>query len=382
MSVRSVICAISGGVDSAVAAILLKRQGYAVTGVFMKNWDGVDERGVCTSDHDREDAMYVCDRLNIPFHEANFVKDYWNEVFTELISGYQNGFTPNPDILCNKHVKFGAFQRYVTEHFSASWIATGHYAVNSYGSFMESVHSGKAKLLKAADQSKDQTLFLSQISQSALQRTMFPVGKLLKKQVKQIAKSQGLERIVKKKESTGICFIGKRNFHDFIAEYIEPKQGVFIDAESGATVGTHDGAHFWTIGQRVMLKGFAKALFVSQINPQTQEVFVVQGTDHPALYMDTLVTDLPHWIGDEPERLRDNDVLACDFRFQHIHPTLPCSVHKLKDGRLVINLSKPLRSIAAGQYAVLYSGEECLGSARICRTGPTVFELSQRRVVC
>ena len=374
---RNVICAISGGVDSAVSAFLLKRQGYSVTGVFMKNWDGIDEHGVCSSDYDEDDAKFVCNHLNIPFQKANFVRDYWNEVFTELLSGYQNGCTPNPDILCNKHVKFGAFYRYVSTYFKESFMATGHYAINSYGCFLENIHSGKAKLMKAVDQSKDQTLFLSQISQKALQKTMFPVGNLFKKEVKQIALSQGLDRIVKKKESTGICFIGKRNFHKFIEEYIEPKNGKFINAETGHVIGQHNGSHYWTIGQRVMLKGFAKAFFVSQIVPQTNEIFVVQGTDHPALFIQTVVTEKPHWISDEPLNLLQERLLDCEFRFQHIHPTIQCSVHKLRDGKLTVNLANPLRAIAPGQYAVFYNKEECLGSAKIVQTGPSLYEHQQ-----
>ncbi|KAL5014729.1 hypothetical protein ScPMuIL_008999 [Solemya velum] len=231
--VKKVVCGMSGGVDSSVAALLLKEKGYEVVGLFMKNWDIANEQGKCMVDDDRKDAEFVCKRIGIPFHEVNFVKEYWNEVFSSFVTDYESGLTPNPDILCNKFIKFSKFLTYAVDNLGADAIATGHYARTS-GSPTEGI-----KLLKAVDSVKDQTFFLSQISQAALQKTIFPLGELTKDVVKHVACTAGLERIATKKESMGICFVGSRNFHQFIAEGVQHQIREY-DIQSGSTTSNQE----------------------------------------------------------------------------------------------------------------------------------------------
>ncbi|XP_058596972.1 mitochondrial tRNA-specific 2-thiouridylase 1 isoform X3 [Neofelis nebulosa] len=255
---RHVVCALSGGVDSAVAALLLRRRGYQVTGVFMKNWDSLDEHGVCTADRDCEDAYRVCQILDIPFHQVSYVKEYWNDVFSDFLSEYEKGRTPNPDIVCNKHIKFSCFFHYAVDNLGADAVATGHYARTSLedeevfqqkhikrpeGLFRNRFEVRNAvKLLQAADSFKDQTFFLSQVSQDALRRTLFPLGGLTKHFVKKIAAENRLHHVLQKKESMGICFVGKRNFENFILQYLQPRPGKFISIEDNRVLGTHKGA--------------------------------------------------------------------------------------------------------------------------------------------
>ncbi|KAL8612053.1 hypothetical protein ACOMHN_052075 [Nucella lapillus] len=375
--ISRVVCGISGGVDSAVSALLLKKKGYEVVGLFMRNWDVADETGRCGADRDLEDAHLVCDTLNIPLHQVNFVKEYWHHVFSEMVMDYQKGITPNPDIMCNKHIKFDAFFHHARQHLNADIIATGHYARTSADYDLENVDPKKGvKLLKSADSVKDQTFFLSQISQSALQRTLFPVGELRKDLVKRIAIEAGLEKIAKRKESMGICFIGSRQFQRFMEEYVEPKPGNFIDVETGNIVGQHKGIHYWTLGQRANITGLKRAYFIAEKNVSTNDILVASGTDHPALFCQTLFTDTPHWIHRPPWSLMEDQMVDLDFRFQHKHPLVPCTATLSGSNRLIVSLSRPMRAITPGQYAVFYRGDQCLGSAGILRTGPSLFTLS------
>uniref|UniRef100_A0A8D1DCV8 Mitochondrial tRNA-specific 2-thiouridylase 1 n=1 Tax=Sus scrofa TaxID=9823 RepID=A0A8D1DCV8_PIG len=254
---RHVVCALSGGVDSAVAALLLRRRGYQVTGVFMKNWDLLDERGVCAADKDCEDAYRVCQILDLPFRQVSYVKEYWHDVFSDFLNEYEKGRTPNPDIICNKHIKFSCFFNYAVDNLGADAVATGHYARTSQedeevfrqkhirrpeGLFRNRFEVRSAvKLLQAADSFKDQTFFLSQVSQDALRRTLFPLGGLTKAFVKKIAAENRLHHVLQKKESMGICFVGKRNFEDFILQYLQPRPGKFISIEDNKVLGTHKG---------------------------------------------------------------------------------------------------------------------------------------------
>ncbi|XP_068787051.1 mitochondrial tRNA-specific 2-thiouridylase 1 isoform X3 [Struthio camelus] len=350
---RHVACAVSGGVDSAVAALLLRRRGYQVTGVFMKNWDPLDEQGACCIDKDCEDAYRVCQKLDIPFHQVSYVKEYWNEVFSDLLKEYELGRTPNPDIVCNKHIKFNYFLHYALDNLAV-------------------------KLLQGADLFKDQTFFLSQISQAALRKTIFPLGDLTKSFVKKIAAEHGLHHVLKKKESTGICFIGERNFEKFLLEYLEPQPGNFVSIEDKKVMGTHKGWFLYTIGQRARLAGLKDAWFVVDKDVSTGDIFVAPSTDHPALYRDLLRTNRVHWIAEEPpaELIRDK-MMECHFRCRHQMALVPCVLTLNQDGSVWVTLVKPERALTPGQFAVFYKGDECLGSGKILRLGPSVYTLKQ-----
>ncbi|XP_067860986.1 mitochondrial tRNA-specific 2-thiouridylase 1 isoform X3 [Heptranchias perlo] len=328
-ALRHVVCALSGGVDSAVAALLLRRRGYQVTGVFMKNWDLLDEHGACTGDEDCEDAYRVCKMLDIPFHQVSYVKEYWHEVFSNLITEYEMGRTPNPDIMCNKNIKFKYLLQFAVEMLGADAMATGHYARTSQDddevfqrksirSTEEFFPKDAVKLLQAADPRKDQTFFLSQISQHALRRTIFPLGELRKNVVKEMAAEAGFHHILKRKESMGICFIGERNFENFILE--------------------------------------------------------APGTSHPALYRNSLQTDPVHWIAQDPplELLRDR-AMQCSFRFQHQMPLVHCQVTLNPDNTVWVALANPVRAPTPGQFAVLYKDNVCLGSGKIMELGPSMY---------
>jgi len=396
---RRVVVGMSGGVDSTVSALLLKNKGYEVVGVFMKNWDGVDETGVCTADQDQEAAADTAKQLGIKFTTVNLVKQYWNEVFNELVEDYSRGLTPNPDILCNSRVKFTHFYEHAINVIGCDAIATGHYARNSYGPDLELRHSNqRAQLLKSIDRVKDQTFFLSQIPQNALQRTMFPVGDLTKDVVKKIAAQAGFPQIASKKESMGICFVGKksapgkRGFQEFIAEYVADKFGEFVDIDTGERVGTHKGIHQWTLGQRTRVKKNDQSYFVVSKNPENQEIVVAGGIDHPALFCDNFYTDSPHWIAGAPGGIRSGRNVDCEFRFQNMQPLSQCNIQCSMtsspsgnweeistEGGLVVCVAEPMRAVSPGQFSVFYQADVCLGSARITRPGPSLYSLHTGR---
>lgn len=394
--IRHVVCAMSGGVDSSVAALLLKRRGYSVTGVFMKNWDSLDESGVCSTEKDCEDAYRVCQILDIPFHQVSYVKEYWHEVFSNLLKEYEKGRTPNPDILCNKHIKFNHFYKYAINTLGADAMATGHYARTSLEDeeVFQQPHTPQrttlfrnrfeirnpVRLHKAADLLKDQTFFLSQISQDALRQSVFPLAGLTKDFVKKIAAEAGFHHVLKRKESMGICFIGERNFENFILEYLEPKPGNFVSIEDGSVVGTHKGWFTLTLGQRARIGGQREALFVVDKDITTGDVFVAPATNHPALFRDTVRTDRFHWITvDPPPELTRTQMMECHFRFIHQMPLIPCTVTLNMNGSVWISLSRPVRALTSGQFAVLYKGDECLGSGKIVQLGPSEHTLQQGR---
>ncbi|KOC65560.1 Mitochondrial tRNA-specific 2-thiouridylase 1 [Habropoda laboriosa] len=375
---KKVIVGISGGVDSAVAALILKNKGFNVTGVFMKNWDIRDETGICQSEGDYEDAQQVCKQLKIPLVEANFVKEYWTDVFSYLTEEYENGTTPNPDILCNKYIKFDQFFKFARTELQGDAIATGHYVQTSFGPCLEHFKPNtNVKLLQGKDKNKDQTFFLSQVQQEALRYSMFPVGEYLKGDVKTIAQQANLDIILKKKESMGICFIGKRRFKDFISEYLPDKPGNLIDLDTGKIIGKHRGFHHWTVGQKLNLPNFPLAYYIYKKDIETNNIIVVGGTDHPALYSDFVVTNTPHWISSEPSEFSSFKLFDCDFRYQHRDTLIPCTIHQNSKNQLLIHVNQPLRAITEGQFAVLYKGEECLGSAVITFCGPSYFSLKE-----
>ncbi|XP_070290838.1 mitochondrial tRNA-specific 2-thiouridylase 1 isoform X2 [Salvelinus sp. IW2-2015] len=314
-----------------------------------------------------------------------------------LLKEYEKGRTPNPDILCNKHIKFNHFYNYAINGLGADAMATGHYARTSQEDedvFQQSHVSpppqhvfrdrfeirNPVRLYQGADRFKDQTFFLSQMSQDALRRTVFPLSGLTKDYVKKIAAEAGFQHVLKRKESMGICFIGERKFEDFILEYLEPKPGNFVSIEDGKIMGEHKGWFTLTLGQRARIGGQRDAWFVVDKDITTGEVFVGPTTNHPALFRDTVRTDRFHWITeDPPTELIQTKMMECHFRFIHQMPLTPCTVTLNMDGSVWIMLSQPIRALTPGQFAVLYKGDECLGSGKIVRLGPTEHTLQQGR---
>ncbi|XP_037071397.1 LOW QUALITY PROTEIN: mitochondrial tRNA-specific 2-thiouridylase 1-like [Pollicipes pollicipes] len=382
--IRRVVCAMSGGVDSSVAALLLKRRGYEVLGFFMRNWDVRDEQGVCRADQDAEDAAWVCHQLQIPFQEVNFVKEYWNEVFSEMIRDYETGFTPNPDILCNRHIKFTALYEHARHAVGADALATGHYARTSAGEDLTEAKERSVRLLRAVDRHKDQTFFLSQVPQKALRRTMFPLGEFTKDVVKKVARSAGLQRIAAKKESMGICFIGKRDFGEFIAQYVDPRPGNFVDLETREVVGRHNGIHQWTIGQRCNIAGLRDAYFVVEKLADSGDILVAPGPRPPGTVLvdragrpaalDPQSARRPLQPGHArlPVQVPAHRVAGAMHRHQsRAQPLAPRAQRRPPD----VSLVQPLRALTPGQFGVFYRGDECLGSARITRPGPSQYAL-------
>lgn len=293
--------------------------------------------------------------------------------FSNFIKDYQEGLTPNPDILCNRQIKFNLFFKHAIDNLKFDAIATGHYAQTSFGSFLEHYEDSKeVRLMQSRDTFKDQTFFLSQVPQSSLRRCMFPIGSMNKYEVKEIADKINLHKIARKKESIGICFIGDRTFQTFISDYINEKPGNFVDIDSGKVVGTHRGIHNWTLGQRCNISGVSKAFFVYRKDPETSTVYVASGTDHKFLWTDIFYTKEPFWLGKSP--MESQNILSCQFRFQHTHPLSDCILYKsnVSGDKLMIRLDEPQRSITPGQYAVFYKDNECLGSSRIYDSGPSI----------
>jgi len=394
--VRKVVVGMSGGVDSTVSAILLKKRGFEVVGAFMRNWDGIDETGVCTADKDCEEAERVAKNLGIQFQTVNLVKEYWNEVFEDMLEDYKQGLTPNPDVLCNSRVKFSHFYNHAMNNIGCDAIATGHYARNSYGQDLEFASSSQpAQLLKSVDRTKDQTFFLSQMPQEALRKTMFPVGELPKDVVKKIAYQSGFPEIANKKESMGICFVGKksapgkRGFQEFISEYVPENPGNFVNIDTGEVLGIHAGLHHWTLGQKTKLKIDGKKYVVVEKDLKSNEIKVADDTKHPSLYTENFFTSTPHWIAGAPDQLRSpssDRSMEAEFRFQNMSPLTQCVMsfnmsstsnwEYLDQSSLVVSTAEPMRAVTPGQFAAFYLGDQCLGSARIVRPGPSLYVLN------
>jgi len=357
-SIRTVV-GMSGGVDSSVAALLLREGGEPLAGLFMQNWAD-DGSGDCRADEDRRDAVAVCGRLGIPIHFRDFSREYWDGVFAHFHAEYAAGRTPNPDVLCNREIKFKHFLD-AAHALGAERIATGHYARVEHA-------NGRARLLRAADRNKDQSYFLHQLGQAQLAATLFPLGHLRKDEVRRIAQDAALPTHAKK-DSTGICFIGERDFREFLARYLPAKPGEIRDPQ-GRVVGEHPGVFFFTLGQREGLhiggvRGREAAPWYVVDKDVGRNVLVVdQGSDTPYLQSTTLHTETAHWIAGAPPAARFDCTAQTRYR-QHDEA---CTVQVRDDGTLAVAFSRPQRAVTPGQSLVLYDGEECLGGAVIART--------------
>jgi len=359
---QRVVVGMSGGVDSSVAALLLIQQGYQVEGLFMKNWDEDDGTEYCTAKADLADAQAVCGRLGIKLHTANFAAEYWDHVFEYFLAEYQAGRTPNPDILCNREIKFKVFLEYA-EVLGADAIATGHYA-------RRRDIDGRTYLLKGLDANKDQSYFLHAVDEAAFAKSLFPLGELEKPEVRRIAEENGFVTH-DKKDSTGICFIGERRFKDFLEQYL-PAQPGDMETPEGQVMGRHSGLMYHTIGQRQGLgiggiKGAGdEPWYVVGKDLQRNVLIVAQGAHHPLLYATGLEATQTHWInGAAPAAAHTGEGLRCRAKTRYRQPDQDCTLHARKNGDLVVTFDEPQRAITPGQSLVLYEGEVCLGGAVI-----------------
>ena len=355
---KKVICGMSGGVDSSVSAFILQQQGYQVEGLFMKNWEEDDDTDYCTAAADLADAQAVCDKLGIKLHKINFAAEYWDNVFEHFLSEYKAGRTPNPDILCNKEIKFKAFLEYAAEDLGADYIATGHY-VRRAGS------DQSAQLLRGLDSNKDQSYFLYTLSAQQVGQSLFPVGEIEKPIVRAIAEDLGLAT-AKKKDSTGICFIGERKFKDFLARYL-PAQPGNIRTVDGEIIGRHDGLMYHTLGQRKGLgiggvKGASEqAWYVVEKDLLNNELIVAQGHDNSALLSSGLIAQQLHWVDRQPIRQR----LRCSVKTRYRQTDVPCTIEPIDDETIRVIFDEPQIAVTPGQSAVFYQGEICLGGGII-----------------
>lgn len=354
---KTVVIGMSGGVDSSVAALLLKRQGYNVIGLFMRNWEETDENGVCTAADDYADVRKVCTTIGIPYFTVNFAKEYLDRVFSYFLAEYSAGRTPNPDVLCNREIKFGPFVQ-EAKKLGADYIATGHYCKISH-------ENGVHLLQKAADTNKDQTYFLNQLSQEQLKDVLFPLQDMQKPEIRKIAEENGLAT-AKKKDSTGICFIGERNFRKFLSGYLPAKEGKILDL-SGKEVGKHEGLMYYTLGQRKGLylgglKGEKEEgrWFVVKKDLKNNILYVSHGDESPLYSVSCEVSGM-NWIPAAPVKKS----FECYAKFRYRQPDQKVYVTVKEDGGLHIDFAEKQRAVTEGQFAVLYDGINCLGGGVI-----------------
>lgn len=352
-----VVIGMSGGVDSSVAAYVLKSQGYDVVGLFMRNWDSyadgefedapVTKEGICPQEVDYNDAKKVCEKLGIPLYRKDFVKEYWDYVFTYFLEELKNGRTPNPDIMCNKYIKFDMFMK-EAERLGADYIATGHYARIKDG-----------KLLRAVDANKDQTYFLSQVSKSQLKNVLFPIGDMVKPDVRKLALELGLDT-AKKKDSTGICFIGERNFKTFLKNYLPNTPGKMVNIDTNEVVGEHVGLMYYTIGQRrgLDIGGTESRMFVVGKNLEENILYVTIGSESEYLISDSCIINNVNYLGNK--RLS-----KCSAKFRYRQKDIPVELEWLSEDEILIHYPQGVKRVTPGQACVLYDGEECLGGGII-----------------
>ncbi|MBQ9318914.1 MAG: tRNA 2-thiouridine(34) synthase MnmA [Bacilli bacterium] len=354
---KKVVVGMSGGVDSSVAAILLQKQGYEVIGLFMRNWDAslnndilgnpTLNNNICPQEEDYNDALAVCKKLNIPLHRADFVKEYWDYVFTYFLDELKKGRTPNPDIMCNKYIKFDMFAK-EAKKLGADYIATGHYARLIDG-----------KLLRGIDDNKDQTYFLSQVSNKQLENVLFPIGDLVKPDVRKIALEYGLIT-AKKKDSTGICFIGERNFTNFLTNYLPNQPGDVIDIDTKKKIGEHIGLMHYTIGQRrgLNIGGTNDRLFVVGKDLEKNILYVCLNENNEYLISDSCVVEDINWLS-------ENKITNCTAKFRYRQPDNDVNLTWLDDGNILVSYPQGVKSVTPGQACVFYLNEQCLGGGII-----------------
>jgi tRNA-specific 2-thiouridylase len=362
-----VIVGMSGGVDSSVSAYLLKEQGYQVEGLFMKNWEEDDTDEYCAAAEDLDDAQAICDKLDIKLHTINFATEYWDNVFEYFLAEYKAGRTPNPDIMCNKEIKFKAFLEFACEDLGADYIATGHYVQREF-------IDGHWTMVRGLDNNKDQSYFLYTLDEKQLSHTLFPVGNIEKPQVRAIAEKAGLITH-NKKDSTGICFIGERKFKDFLGQYLPAQPGIIESAE-GDAVGHHDGLMYHTLGQRKGLRigGLANSgeepWYVVEKDLLRNVLIVGQGHNHPRLFSKGLIANQLHWV----DRQEFSEPIKCTVKTRYRQDDVACTVSPLKQPTIEsddnspqyrIDFDEPQSSVTPGQSVVFYQGKICLGGGII-----------------
>ena len=354
---QKVIVGMSGGVDSAVSAYLLIQQGYDVEGLFMRNWDStlnndIDgnptiNNNICPQEVDYNDALKTCELLGIKLHRVDFIKEYWDHVFLYFLEELKKGRTPNPDLLCNKYIKFDVFKT-EAKKLGADFIATGHYARNVDN-----------HLLRGLDQNKDQSYFLAQISKEQIENVLFPVGEITKTEVRRIATEIGLN-VSEKKDSTGICFIGERNYQKFIQNYLKPNPGPIVNVETNEVIGTHTGLMNYTIGQRknVGISGFHERHYVCGKDSKTNTLYIAFGDSSEYLISDECILEDVNFISEKRP-------VFCTAKFRYRGEDHPVNLDYLENGEICVSIPNKAKAVTPGQFCVLYLGDECLGSGVI-----------------